>query len=180
MICRDMDIEKYRAYARTPDAYAVLFVKKHLDRADGSVWVDILGYDAPPGYEPKRLEFKSVKCELFPRESKPVYPPRWMFRFEQCWIDACRAVMWGTATRDICDARRLGYHGPKYRIEGALARCKPDPRTFFVDAAPTEIKALAGDLSDRTDPLWDEAARWISPGANDKYEFKIRGIVRVG
>lgn len=50
----------YRAYARTPESYAVLFLKKYLDRADGGVWIDILDYDVPCGYESRLLEFRSV------------------------------------------------------------------------------------------------------------------------
>lgn len=63
---------------------------------------------------------------------------------------------------------------------GVMARRKPDSRMFFVDVASSEIKALSKNLSDRTDPLWDDAVRWIRPGVNDRYEFRIKRVARVG
>lgn len=185
----EMDIEKYRQYARTPEAFAVLFVKKYLNSADKSVWVDILSYNAPAGYDVEDLKFKRVECELFPRKTRPAYPPRSQYRSQSDYETACRAITWETANRDIAAARARGYVGRKYRIDAVSYLVpgkkppRPDPDRYFRDNAPPEIKALARNLNDRTDKLWDYALNWVRPeyrGTDDRYEFKIRGIRRLG
>lgn len=191
---KDADVRKYLDYARTPEAYAVLFVKKYLDRADSRFWIDILNCDAPAGYDYEHLMFKSVTCELFPRKHVPVYPPRRAFQSEHDYVTTCRALTWEAATGDIAILRRHGYHGAKYRIDGVsfpkhksrLHLEPPDPATFFVDGAPPEIKALANNLSDRTDPLWDKAMRYVRgaapynmPDNDGGYEFRIRRVTRL-
>lgn len=185
----DSAIKKYLDYARSPEAYAVLFVKKYLDRADNRFWIDILAYDVPAGYEYEKLMFKSVTCELFPRKHVPAYPPRRGFRSEHDYITACRAATWECAAYDINMLRKHGYHGARYRIDGvSFPRHKPgtrmeppDPATFFTGDAPPEIKALADNLSDRTDPLWDEAMKYVrdAPGDGDDYGFRIRRVSRL-
>lgn len=185
----DSAIKKYLDYASSPEAYAVLFVKKYLDRAGNRFWIDILAYDVPAGYEYEKLMFRSVACELFPRKHVPAYPPRRQFRSERDWTDACRAVTWECAAYDINMLRKHGYRGARYKIDGvSFPKHKPgtrleptDPATFFVDGAPHEIKALANNLSDRTDPLWDEAMKYVRDASWDDggYGFRIRRIARL-
>ncbi|MDE7243324.1 MAG: hypothetical protein K2O18_05005 [Oscillospiraceae bacterium] len=190
-----MDINKYLDYARSPEAFAVLFAKKHLKQAGDGVWVDILDYDAPGGYRIERLRFRRVECELFPRRTKPKYPLRRNFDSESEYVMACRAVTWEAACRDIGNQRLAGYHGRRYRIDGVcypadrhVSRIAvPDPETYFIESAPEEIKALAKDLNNRTDPLWDRAMRYVRPeylgqpvdSDDDGYVFRIRGIRRL-
>ena len=51
-------IEKYKKYAETTEAFAVLFVKKYLRQANG-MWIDILRADGYPGSR-DRLQFRDV------------------------------------------------------------------------------------------------------------------------
>ena len=201
-----MDIKKYLEYANSAEARAVLFVKKHLKQADNTVWVDILDCYAPAGYETEKLMFKYVSCELFPRKTTPRYPHRSQFKDEYDYITECRAITWETARKDINMLSLRGYIGRKYKISGVSypkypnlkpgrTMIKPDPDKFFVESAPPEIKALAKNLNDRTDPLWEKAMQYISPlyggppmprilpdGTEDDgsgYIFKITGIRRI-
>lgn len=50
-------IEKYRAYAGSQEAFAVLFVRKYLRSADSHYWVHVIRSDA---YDAKALRFKLV------------------------------------------------------------------------------------------------------------------------
>lgn len=172
-----MDVQKYLAYANSEEAYAILFVKKYLKQADSSVWIDILDYDAPLSYETKRLMFKSVTCELFPKKTTPRYPTHKQFHNKDDYIIACRAVTWKTANRDIAMLRQKHYAGRRYRIRGMLYQdIEPGPETLFIPSAPPEIKVLAENLNDRTDPLWDIAVQYIQP---NRHKFKITGIKRL-
>ena len=95
-------IEKYKEYANTEEAFAVLFVKKHLRAAKGK-WVDIIDFYYPYNYAPWELEFKYVECRLFSRKRKPQYPPKKDFKDEKEYIQACRAITWETANIDISE-----------------------------------------------------------------------------
>ncbi len=44
-------------------------------------------------------------------------------------------------------------------------------KNFFSDDAPPEIKALANNLNDRTDPLWDRAMQYV---IQPDFVFEIR------
>ena len=46
-----------------------------------------------------------------------------------------------------------------------------DNTDFFRNDAPPEIKALANNLSDRSDPLWDKALQYAN---TPEYVYEIR------
>ena len=184
-------VQHYLQYANTAEAYAVLFVRKYLRHANGKVWVDILSWEAPAAYGIDQLRFRHVECELFPKRYKVDYPGKWEFDDDEEHRIACRAATWETSRLDIAAQRRKGVKGRKYRIDGACYpvrhEVKPlpknQPELFFRPDAPAEIKALAKDLSDRTDPLWDRAMEWANPKyvdtAPEEYEFRVTGIHRL-
>lgn len=194
-------IERYRSYAGSEEAFAVLFVKKYLKSADSRYWVHITCSSA---YNAEALRFKLVQCELVPRATESAYPGKWEFRNERDYIQACRAATWEAACYDIDRFHNRGRSGRKFEIAGVswpldCHECKlkacTDPDKYFVPEAPPEIRALAQDLSDRTDPLWDEAMRWVSPeyggtvpdvmdrfggcDEDDGYGFRIRYVRRI-
>ena len=172
-------IEKYRQYASTAEAYAVLFIKKYLKASDKK-WVDILDWSAPRGYDMKELEFKSVTCELFDRTIKPKYPPQNQFNSKFDYEFVCRAITWETAHRDIAKQRNTGIHGPKYKISGTkypVNEGKYKKHSYFRNDAPDEIKALEKNLNDRTDPLWDIAMQYTRQ--NKQYAFRILNVKRL-
>ena len=171
-------IEKYKAYANSEEAYAVLFVKKHLNAAQGK-WIDIIstGFKC----DMSRLEFEFVECELFKRILKPKYPSKKDFirdgKFDEYeYTMACRAVTWHTAHDDIFQQRLKRVKGLLFRLHGRFVEV-PNPNYkegFFVEDAPDEIKALADNLNDRTDPLWDKALQYINkvPPTLTKFKFQ--------
>ncbi|TOQ10562.1 hypothetical protein CGH01_24575, partial [Vibrio parahaemolyticus] len=70
----DKLLSKYLEYAGTEEALAVLFVKKHLNKAKGH-WVDISEFRR---YEMSEddMHFKFVNGSLYKRKLKPKYPPK--------------------------------------------------------------------------------------------------------
>lgn len=159
----------------TPEACAVEFVRKYL-RASRGMWVDILEYDCPMHYLPEDLQFKEVRCELFPRKIVPEYPPREKYDNEVSYRLACRGVTWETAHEDIENQRSRGKKGWKFVIKGVryFDRSKKKP-SFFKEDAPKCVKALAKNLNNRTNPLWGMAAKYVNPEYSefDPYLYKI-------
>ncbi|MBD5129930.1 MAG: hypothetical protein HDT43_08405 [Ruminococcaceae bacterium] len=168
------DLEDYLSYDISEEALAILFVRKYLNQANKNVWVDILSYELPTHYDAFNLEFEQVKCELFPKKTKPKYPPKSQFSCDADYRYVCRAITWETAHEDIRSYRNKGYKGKKYVIDGVRFHLKINSRNYFVDEAPPEIKALAKNVNDRTDPLWDKAVEYI----RYPWVFRIKGIKR--
>ena len=175
-------LEQFRRYSETQESRAILFVKRHLKQANDKYWVNILKsreldrYPAlKPGADGKKDEgpfFGFVRCELYPRRTKPDYPPRRKYQSDGAYVTICRALTWEAAHDDIEHLSMRGYKGPIYEI---FAELKPIKGAgLFVPDAPPEIQALAKNPNDRTDPLWDEAVRYLA--ATEK--FRIRGIRR--
>ena len=173
-LLKKFDLEAYLPYASSYEALAILFVRKYLNQADDTVWVDILTWDAPSHYDPRNLEFKQVKCELFPKKTIPKYPPRSDFFNDYEYRLICRAITWEAANKDIESWRSKGYKGKKYIIDAVSYRLKITPENYFVDSAPPAIKALAANLNDRRSFLWNEALKYV----RNPYVFKIRSIKR--
>ena len=173
-LLKKYDLEAYLPYATSEEALAILFVRKYLKKADNTVWVDILTWDAPLYYNPFALEFKQVRCELFPKKTKPKYPPRSNFSGDAEYRLICRAITWEITNRDIKNYRSNGVKGKKYIIDAVRYRLKINSKNYFVDSAPSEIKALAKNLNDRTDPLWEKALKYT----RNPYVFKIMSIKR--
>ena len=173
-------IEKYKKYSTTAESFAVLFVKKYL-RAAENKWIDILNFRTDFYDDAKELEFEYVVCELFPKEIKPEYPPRKNFKKEEDYILACRAITWETAHADIDDQRAKGIQGVKYSLRGKKVPVKNPNYTgeYFTKDAPEEIKALAKNLNDTTDPLWDIAIKYVNHEEKYFYKYKLVSVKRL-
>jgi len=173
-------IEKYKEYCTTAESFAVLFVKKYLRAAEGK-WIDILDFEIGRYNEIENLEFEYVTCELFQKELKPEYPPRKIFATEKDYILACRAVTWETAHEDIDAQRQKNIHGVKYALRGKKVAVKNENYTgeYFVKDAPEEIKTLAKNLNDTTDPLWDIAFKYVNHEEEYFYEYKLVSVKRL-
>ena len=105
----DKCVDKYKECAESPEAFAVLFVKKHLKTFK---WIKITDYDyvGYDGYE--KLKFLYVKCELFERTITPQYPKKSDYESdEEDYIRVCRAITWETAHRDIALQEEKGVKG---------------------------------------------------------------------
>lgn len=167
-------IAKYIKYANSVESYAVLFVKKYLSNSEGK-WVDILDYEDHRYYYENYLEFKSVECALYDRKLKPVYPPKKNFKSDLDYELACRAITWETANKDIDIQKNKNVKVTVYLIEGVKYNSTRG-KDYFVDNAPPEIKKLANNINDRTDPLWDKALQYAR---KPNYVFKIKQIKKL-
>ncbi|MBQ7704239.1 MAG: hypothetical protein IJT73_02240 [Selenomonadaceae bacterium] len=173
-------VEKYKHYCRTEESYAVLFVKKYL-RAAEDKWIDIVDFEVGRYNNAHELEFQSVVCELFPKNLKPKYPPKKMFEAEADYTLACRAITWQTAHKDIEEQREKNIQGSKYVLRGIRVKIANPNYTgeYFIKDAPEEIKALAKNLNDKTDPLWDIAIKYINNEKEYFYEYKLISVKRL-
>lgn len=170
----DRLLARYREYASTEEAFAVLFVKKHLVQAKGH-WVDIVDFRR---YEmsPDNLHFRFVVGGLYKRKIHPKYPPRSAYtvngRFdERDYYLMTRAITWETAHKDIEQQKATKACPLKFEVTGISYDRSRDNKNFFRDDAPPEIKALANNLYDRTDPLWDQAMQYIN---KPEFVYEIR------
>ena len=158
-------LRRYREYASTEEAFAVLLVKKHLGEAKGH-WVDIVNCRR---YEmsPDNMHFRFVVGGLFKRNMHPKYPPRsncttnGVFD-ERAYYLMTRAITWETAHTDIEQQKANKISPLKFEIKGVSYDKNAGNSGFFKSDAPPEIKALAANLRDRTDPLWDKALQYAN------------------
>ncbi|MGF1836775.1 hypothetical protein [Photobacterium sanguinicancri] len=169
-------LSKYLEYAGTEEALAVLFVKKNINKAKG-YWVDISDcrrYDMSKD----DLHFRFVNGGLYKRKIKPQYPPKSAFtvngKFEEReYYLAIRAITWETAHRDIELQKRKRVKAVNFKITGVSYDKNRGNKNYFRSDAPQEIKALADNLSDRTNPLWDRAVAYVN---KPEFVYKIKKI----
>lgn len=167
-------LRRYQEYASSEEALAVLFVKTHLSQARG-YWIEPVDFRR---YEmsPDNLHFRFVVGGLYERRRHPMYPPKAEFTLngvldERRYMTVVRAITWDTAHRDIEEQKLLGVAGVKFEVTGVSFDRNRGSTGFFREDAPPEIKALAQNLLDRTDPLWDQALRYANA---PEYVFEIR------
>ena len=156
---------EYREYIRSGEAEAIAFIRKHCRDAKGN-WVLVYGFYSAAGIP--GIPIKTASFALYPKLTKPKYPPKEKFRFTADWLEACHYETWKTAMKDIETQDRRNYYPPEY---GLRVKFKLDKSHYFIDSAPAEVKALANDLNDLTNPLWDEAGKYINP---KRYKYKVQ------
>lgn len=169
-------LKKYLDYANTEESLAVLFTKKHLIKAKGH-WVDIIDYDRYEMSE-NNLHFRFVKGGLYRRKLKPKYPSKTKFivngKFdERRYYLMVRAITWETAHRDIEQQKSRNIKPRKFNITGVSYDKNRNNKNYFRDDAPPEIKKLADNLNNRTDPLWDRAMQYV---LEPEFVYKIKQI----
>ena len=76
-----------------------------------------------------------------------------------------RAITWEAAHKDIEQQKTKQGELAMFNIEGFLLE-PPKGSNYFRDDAPPEIKALANNINDRTNPLWDIAIRYTKVPKN--------------
>lgn len=169
-------LKKYLSYANTDEAYAVLFVKKYLPESKGH-WIDII--DCERYHQSQdNLHFRFVVGELYKRKLKPNYPKKSEFvnggEFnEREYLMMVRAITWETSHKDIERQKSKGQRKHKFKIAGISFDRNRGNHNFFKEDAPAEIKALAKNLNDRTDPLWDIALKYAN---RPEFVYKIKYI----
>lgn len=101
-------LDKYKKYAKTPESFAVLFMKEHLGTAK---WIKIIDYDCDGYFDFNKPKFCFVKCSLFEKKIRPKYPAKSDFTSDDEYIQVCRAITWETAQRDISLQEEKGVRG---------------------------------------------------------------------
>jgi hypothetical protein len=172
----DKLLKKYLKYASTDEAFAVLFVKKHLVQAKGH-WVDIVDCRR---YEmsPDNLHFRFVVGGLYKRKIQPKYPPKSAYTIngkfdEQRYYLTIRAITWETAHKDISQQKSKKMAAKKFKITGVSYDKNRGNKNYFREDATPEIKALADNLYDRTNPLWDKALQYAN---KPEFIYKIKKV----
>lgn len=170
----DTLLKKYIEYANTDESFAVLFVKKHLIQAKGH-WVDICNYQR---YEMSsdNLHFRFVVGSLYRRKIHPQYPPRSLYTIngkfdERGYYLMTRAITWETAHTDIEQQKNRKVVPLKFEVTGVSYDKNRNNKSYFRDDAPPEIQALADNLYDRTNPLWDRAMQFVNA---PEYVYEVR------
>lgn len=172
----DKLLEKYLEYASTEEAFAVLFVKKYLAQAKGH-WIEIIDskrYEMSQDY----LHFRFVIGGLYKRKVRPQYPSKSEYTIngkfdERGYYLMTRAITWETAHKDIEQQKSKNVAMTKFEITGVSYPKNRYGNGYFRNDAPPEIKALAKNLSDKTNPLWDRAMQYINDG-EDEFIYKIK------
>lgn len=169
-------LDKYRRYASTEESFAVLFVKNHLNKSKGH-WIDII--ECKRDYISRdELHFRFVSGGLYKRKIQPNYPPKSEFTEngvfnEEAYYLMVRAITWETAHIDIERQKSQRIKPLKFNISGVSYERERDSNNYFRDDAPTEVKLLANNLRDRTNPLWDIAIKYAN---NSEFVYEIRKI----
>ena len=122
------------------------------------------------------LHFRFVTGGLYKRKIKPLYPPKSSCttngKFdERSYNLMVRAITWETAHKDIEQQKSKCVKPLKFEITGVSYDRSKDKKGYFRDDAPEEIKALAKNLSDRTNPLWDRAMQYIN---EPEFVYEVR------
>lgn len=167
-------LERHREYAGSEEAFAVLFVKQHLPQAKGH-WVDPIDFER---YEmsPDNMHFRFVVGDLYPRKLQPKYPPKAAFAAsgkvdEEAYYLMVRAITWETAHADIEQQKAARVQPQRFEIRGVSYNKNRGNRNFFRENAPPEVKALAANLHDRTNPLWDIALQYAN---RPEFVYEVR------
>jgi hypothetical protein len=169
-------LKKYLEYANTEEAFAVLFVKKHLAQAKGN-WIDIVDCRR---YEMSsdKLHFRFVVGGLYKRKIKPHYPSKSAYttngKFdERRYYLMVRAITWEAAHKDIEQQKSKNVASRKFKITGISYDKNRSNKDFFREDAPPEIKALANNLNDRTNRLWDRALKYVN---KPEFVYEIKKV----
>lgn len=172
----DVLLKKFLKYASSKEAFAVLFVKKHLVQSKGN-WIDIVDSERYEMSE-DNLHFRFVTGGLYKKLIQPKYPPKAEFTLngvfdERRYSLMVRAITWETAHKDINQQKAKKVRVKKFDISGVSYDKNRGNKNFFIDDTPPEIKALENNLSDRTNPLWDRAMSYIN---EPEFVYKIKRV----
>ena len=100
---------EYISYVESGASAAVFIVRDIVKSIDTSgMWIDVL---ATSGYKNRggAWNFSSITIELFPRQTKPIYP-------KSANENDKKYITWKTAVEDIAKQRSQGYRGKKFTI----------------------------------------------------------------
>ena len=84
-----------------------------------------------------------------------------------------RAITWETAHKDIEQQKSKNVAATRFKITSVSYDKNRNNKNYFRDDAPPEIKALAKNLNDRTNPLWDKAEQYIN---EPEFAYKTKQV----
>ncbi|NHF68436.1 hypothetical protein [Xanthomonas hortorum] len=161
----DKLVARYQKYASSEGALAVLFVNRYFDQA--------IGHRVDPedfrrhGKSPDPLHFRLVTGGLYRRTVVPKYPPKTDYTLnpvfnERGYLAVIRALTWEAAYHDIEKQKRGKAPFLNFEVAGISHDRSRGSTGFFRDDALLQIKALALNLQDLTDLLWDSASARVA------------------
>ena len=173
-------VNKYTKYTNTDEYKAEQFVRENLKQATKNTIVEIISIDAPKDYAIGYQQFKTVECAIYKRSIKPEYPAKAGFAANDYEL-VCRAIDWDCAKTDIKTQKRKKVKCDKYKICGAMCLNREPRPPYFIKSAPDKIKALANDLNDRSNKLWDQAYKYFNMDYldYDDFVYKIKSIEKL-
>ena len=92
---------------------------------------------------------------------------------EHSYYLMARAITWETAHKDIEQQKSKKVKASKFKITGVSYDKNRGNNDYFRDDAPMEIKALADNLYDRTNPLWNKALQYVN---EPEFVYKIKQV----
>jgi hypothetical protein len=124
------------------------------------------------------LHFRFVEGGLYKRKIQPRYPPKSAYTIngkfnEREYYLMARAITWETAHKDIEQQKSKNVAATRFKITGVSYDKNRNNKNYFRDDAPPEIKALAKNLNDRTNPLWDKAEQYFN---EPEFVYKIKQV----
>ncbi len=113
----------YISYVKNGDSAAVFITRdtaKEVPTDD--MWVDVISTNKKDRKD-GRWDFNYFTVELFPRKTRPEYPP-------DASKELKKYITWQTACKDIENHRKQGHRGSKYRICPQLVNINKDEYTM--------------------------------------------------
>ena len=127
---------------------------------------------------PDPLHFRFVVGGLYKRKIQPQYPSKSVYTIdgkfdERGYYLMVRAITWETAHKDIEQQKSKNIASRKFKITGISYDKNRSNKDFFREDAPLEIKALANNLNNRTNPLWDRALQYAN---KPEFVYEIKKV----
>jgi hypothetical protein len=124
------------------------------------------------------LHFKFVVGGLYKRKIQSQYPSKSAYTIdgkfnEREYYLMIRAITWETAHKDIEQQKSKNVASRKFKIKDISYDKNRSNKDFFREDTPPEIKALANNLSDRTNPLWDKALQYVN---EPEFVYEIKKV----
>jgi hypothetical protein len=124
------------------------------------------------------LHFRFVIGGPYKRKIQPHYPSKSAYTVngafdEHRYYLMVRAIIWETAHKDIEQQKPKSAGARQFKITGISYDRNRSNNNFFLEDTPPEIKALAKNLYDRTNPLWDKAMQYVN---KPEFVYKIKQV----
>lgn len=131
------------------------------------MWVDVISANKKDRVD-GRWDFTSFTVELFPKITRPEYPP-------DASEESKKYITWQTACKDIENHRKQGHRGSKYRICPQLVNINKDKYTM-------EEAVWSFSLDSWVPKSWfDSGCEWREKEVplEPQWEYEIRSVKKI-